>query len=135
MTDNRFQIAHRTIYSRKIKQSCKIVQISDLHNCCKGKLKKMIADAVKSAAPDFVVCTGDLFNRKNASDGSDTFELMQTIIAATSRTAKTAISKSISRFMGVPQFVNFSFYYTHHPKKKIDPFCGIFSLFLQKIKQ
>lgn len=80
MTDNRFQIAHSTIYSRKIKQSCKIVQISDLHNCCKGKMKKMIADAVKSAAPDFVVCTGDLFNRKNASDGSDTFELMQTII-------------------------------------------------------
>lgn len=60
----RFEITHNTVISTKIIHAVRIVQISDLHDCVYGSLQSELTDTVVSLQPDFIVCTGDLFNRK-----------------------------------------------------------------------
>ena len=80
MTNNKFIITECNIESEKISKSLTVVQISDLHNCCGHKRNNQIIKAIKESTPNFVVCTGDLFNRKDVSRSHETFDFLQSII-------------------------------------------------------
>lgn len=61
---NSFEITHNTVFSNRIKKPVRIAQITDLHDCLYGSFQSELTDAVMSLKPDFIACTGDLFNRK-----------------------------------------------------------------------
>ena len=51
-----------TIESEKIQDEVTIVQITDLHGWKFGKNNQWLIEAVKTAKPDFIVSTGDMFS-------------------------------------------------------------------------
>ncbi len=51
-----------TIESEKIQDEVTIVQITDLHGWKFGEDNKWLIEAVKTAKPDFIVSTGDMFS-------------------------------------------------------------------------
>lgn len=57
---NRFVVAEEEFTLPKLKKGCRFVMISDLHNKVYGKNNQKVIDAVKRAAPDFIVIAGDL---------------------------------------------------------------------------
>lgn len=77
---NSFEITHNTIISCKIKQPVRIVQISDLHDCLYGSSQSELTDAAVSLQPDFIVCTGDLFNRKKPSSKDNAIFLIRNLL-------------------------------------------------------
>ena len=80
MIGKKFTITECTIQSSKLKKPYTIVQISDLHNCCNRIRRTLLVDSIKILNPDFIACTGDLFNRKDATQSTETFELLDKII-------------------------------------------------------
>ena len=74
-----FEISHTTIRSAKLDRAYTIVQISDLHNRRYGENQSSLVNAVLAEKPDFVVCTGDLFNRHNASEFQNAFDLIDAL--------------------------------------------------------
>ncbi|MEE0801569.1 MAG: metallophosphoesterase [Gemmiger sp.] len=45
-----------------VSEPLRVVQLSDLHNARFGRDNDTLVEAVRSAAPDLILCTGDLFN-------------------------------------------------------------------------
>ena len=70
------------IRSSKIKETTKIVLISDLHNNQFGKANKRLADKIRKQDPDFILMDGDMLNE----DG----ENAQMAISLVKRLTKTA---------------------------------------------
>lgn len=70
------------IRSSKIKETTKIVLISDLHNNQFGKVNKRLADEIRKQDPDLILMDGDMLNE----DGKDA----QTAISLVKRLTKIA---------------------------------------------
>lgn len=61
---NRFRVVRQEFVVPNLKQDCKFVLISDLHNKVYGNNNESVIAAVKSINPDFVVIAGDLVTSK-----------------------------------------------------------------------
>ena len=75
-----FKISNSEIRSGKLTRSYTIVQISDLHNHLYGEKQSWLVSAVLAPKPDFVVCTGDLFNRHKATAHQNAFTLIDELV-------------------------------------------------------
>lgn len=56
----RFIKREYTIRSRKIRNKCKVILLSDLHNKCFGKENEDLVRAIEEAMPDIIVIAGDM---------------------------------------------------------------------------
>ncbi len=74
-----FETSHTDIRSEKLDHPYTVVQISDLHNNRYGEKQAVLVNAVLAQKPDFVVCTGDLFNRHDASEFQNAFDLIDAL--------------------------------------------------------
>ena len=69
-----------TVYrSSKIKEPFRVVQVSDLHDRRFGKEQKKLLKAIRETKPDFVVITGDLFDRHNSHAFRNAFDFAKRI--------------------------------------------------------
>lgn len=59
-----FETTRQTVASRKLQQQRTVVQVSDLHDACFGADQSLLIHAIGAEQPDWIVCTGDLFNRR-----------------------------------------------------------------------
>lgn len=63
-----------------IRQAFRVVQISDLHDARFGKEQSRLIQTIREAKPDYIVITGDLFNRRNHKASKHVFELIKGIL-------------------------------------------------------
>lgn len=74
-----FERTYLSVHSFKIKKPITIVQISDLHNRLYGNGQAQLLQAIREEHPDLIACTGDLFNRHDASEYENAFTLIRAI--------------------------------------------------------
>lgn len=67
LENRRFQTTCTTCQHQKVISPFRIVQVSDLHDRRFGKDQSKLLSAIRDAKPDYIVITGDLFNRHNHS--------------------------------------------------------------------
>ncbi|MBQ1632157.1 MAG: metallophosphoesterase [Clostridia bacterium] len=65
LENRRFVIRRETIRHSKVTEPFTVVQVSDLHDCRFGNDQTKLLAAIRSAEPDLILITGDLFNRHN----------------------------------------------------------------------
>ena len=63
----KFEIARASVTSEKLHTPLTVVQVSDLHDARYGAKQCDLLDAIEAQRPDLIVCTGDLFNRRNGN--------------------------------------------------------------------
>lgn len=65
---NRFEVVEEEFVLPKLKQECKLVLISDLHNKVYGDKNDILINAVKKINPDFIIMAGDLVTSREGED-------------------------------------------------------------------
>ena len=67
LENRRFKTTFTSCRHHKVQSPFRVVQVSDLHDKAFGPEQEKLLEAIRSAYPDFIVITGDLFNRHNAN--------------------------------------------------------------------
>ncbi len=75
--NRRFQTTRTVCRHPKVQKSFRVVQVSDLHDRAFGKQQQKLVNAIRTAKPDFVVITGDLFNRHNRTACKNAFAFLE----------------------------------------------------------
>lgn len=76
----RFKVTNTTIRHKNVRTPFRIVQVSDLHNKAFGKDNEKLLAAISEAKPDFIVVTGDLFDRHNARAVKNAFAFCDHVV-------------------------------------------------------
>ena len=76
----RFDVTHTDVRSEKLHIPITVVQISDLHDAKFGESQARLIEAICTEKPDLIACTGDLFNRKDASAYQNVFDLIERLV-------------------------------------------------------
>lgn len=63
---NRFVVVEQQFQLPKLRQNCRFVMISDLHNKVYGDNNDKIIQAIEQAEPDFILIVGDLITSKES---------------------------------------------------------------------
>jgi len=77
LENKRIRITAERISHRNVKAPFTIVQVSDLHNAVFGTGQSRLIDRIKESKPDYIVITGDLFNRKNKKAFRNSFTFVR----------------------------------------------------------
>ena len=77
LENRRFVIRRETVRHAKVRDPFIVVQVSDLHDRQFGKRQEKLLAAIRNARPDFILITGDLFNRHNAGACSNVFAFVR----------------------------------------------------------
>lgn len=80
LENRRFAVSRETIRHKKVKGAFRIVQVSDLHDRCFGPAQETLLSAIRAAKPDFIVITGDLFNRHNRDAKENAFLFAKLVV-------------------------------------------------------
>lgn len=72
-----FETVRLSVSDPKLYTPLTIVQVSDLHDACYGAEQNGLIDAIRAERPDIIVCTGDLFNRRNADAYRNAYRLIE----------------------------------------------------------
>ena len=81
LENRRFVVRRTIVYHEKIPVPFTVVQVSDLHDKAFGKKQEKLLRAIYDAKPDYIVITGDLFNRKKASAVLNAFCFVQNAVS------------------------------------------------------
>lgn len=57
---HRFVVRRHTVTDKRIRQNCRAVLLTDLHNKCYGRGNEGLIAAIRSQKPDFVLIAGDM---------------------------------------------------------------------------
>lgn len=76
---NRFEVVEEEFVLPKLKQECKLVLISDLHNKVYGDKNDILIKAVKKINPDFIILAGDLVTSRAGEDMTPGLELVNAL--------------------------------------------------------
>ena len=79
LENRRFRVTRDVIRHAKVQRPFRIVQVSDLHDRAFGRDSERLLAAIREAEPDFIVITGDLFNRHNASAYRNAFTFAERV--------------------------------------------------------
>lgn len=77
LENRRFETTFTEIRHKKVRSPFRVVQVSDLHDRAFGKEQEKLIAAIRSAKPDLIVITGDLFNRHNSEACQNAFAFLQ----------------------------------------------------------
>lgn len=81
LENRRFKVTQTAIRHRKIQKPFRVVQVSDLHDRAFGKEQSKLLSAIQSAKPDFIVVTGDLFNRHNQNATKNALAFAERVVS------------------------------------------------------
>lgn len=77
LENRRFVLRTETIRHEKVRDAFTAVQVSDLHDLCFGKEQSKLLFAIRSAHPDMILITGDLFNRRRKRACRNAFRFVE----------------------------------------------------------
>lgn len=77
LENRRIQVTEQTIRHEKVHTPFRIVQVSDLHNVSFGKHQERLLRCIAESKPDYILVTGDLFNRKRRSACKNSFAFVR----------------------------------------------------------
>ena len=77
--NNFIQISEYNIYTDKISEDLKILQIADLHSKSFGKKQSKLIEKIKNIEPDIIVFTGDSFDANRSTGQKDLEPLLNVI--------------------------------------------------------
>ena len=80
LENHRFRVTHATIRHAKVVSPFRVVQVSDLHDRSFGREQQKLLAAIREAKPDFIVVTGDLFNRHNPNACKNAFAFAERVV-------------------------------------------------------
>lgn len=66
--DNRLTTSHYSLVSKKVKNSFRILHLSDIHSCAYGPEQEGLLDRVRFLNGDLILLTGDIFDEKRPMD-------------------------------------------------------------------
>ena len=81
LENHRFRVTHATLRHAKVASPFRVVQVSDLHDRAFGPAQQTLLAAIREAKPDFIVITGDLFNRHNKTANQNAFCFAERVTA------------------------------------------------------
>jgi predicted MPP superfamily phosphohydrolase len=77
LENRRIQVTEETIELTNVRNPFRIVQVSDLHNVSFGKNQERLITKIKKCKPDYILVTGDLFNRKRRNACKNSFAFVR----------------------------------------------------------